>query len=241
MLRSLRNAFITGIVVILPLGVTIIVIRFLLDKIGTPASKYFFWFLDLELKSMPIVQVGLEFISVLVVLLLITLLGYGSRIFIGRILLNSMELLLDRLPFVSTVYRSVQQIVQTFSQQKKAVFQEVVLIEYPRKRCYVLGFLTSTAKGETQDVTDEHIVNVFVPTTPNPTSGFLLMLPEEDITRLDMAITDGIEQVSKEQRIWTPRYRGVLSSFHLGRRNQLHRTRDLPGVFNRLNAAANVA
>ena len=136
MLRSLRNAFITGIVVILPLGVTIIVIRFLLDKIGTPASKYFFWFLDPELKSMPIVQLGLEFISVLVVLLLVTLLGYGSRIFIGRILLNSMELLLDRLPFVSTVYRSVQQIVQTFSQQKKAVFQEVVLIEYPRKRCY---------------------------------------------------------------------------------------------------------
>jgi uncharacterized membrane protein len=195
MLRSLRNAFITGIVVILPLGVTIIVIRFLLDKIGTPASKYFFWFLDPELKSMPIVQVGLEFISVLVVLLLITLLGYGSRIFIGRILLNSMELLLDRLPFVSTVYRSVQQIVQTFSQQKKAVFQEVVLIEYPRKRCYVLGFLTSTAKGETQDVTDEHIVNVFVPTTPNPTSGFLLMLPEEDITRLDMAITDGMKLI----------------------------------------------
>ena len=195
MLRSLRNAFITGIVVILPLGVTIIVIRFLLDKIGTPASKYFFWFLEPELKSMPIAQVGLEFISVLVVLLLITLLGYGSRIFIGRILLNSMELLLDRLPFVSTVYRSVQQIVQTLSQQKKAVFQEVVLIEYPRKRCYVLGFLTSTAKGETQDVTDEHIVNVFVPTTPNPTSGFLLMLPEEDITRLDMAITDGMKLI----------------------------------------------
>ena len=66
MLRSLRNAFITGIVVILPLGVTIIVIRFLLDKIGTPASKYFFWFLEPELKSMPIAQVGLEFISVLV-------------------------------------------------------------------------------------------------------------------------------------------------------------------------------
>jgi uncharacterized membrane protein len=195
MLRSLRNAFITGIVVILPLGVTMIVIRFLLDKIGTPASKYFFWFLDPELRAMPIVQIGLEVISVLVVLLLITLLGYSSRIFIGRFILNSMERLLDRVPFISTVYRSVKQIVQTFSQQKKAVFQEVVLIEYPRKRCYVLGFLTSTAKGETQDVTGEHIVNVFVPTTPNPTSGFLLMLPEEDITRLEMSIPDGMKLI----------------------------------------------
>ena len=119
MLRSLRNAFITGIVVILPLGVTMIVTRFLLDKIGMPASKFFFWFLDPELRAMPIVQIGLEFISVLVVLLLITLLGYGSRIFIGRIILNSMERLLDRVPFISTVYRSVKQIVQTFSQQKK--------------------------------------------------------------------------------------------------------------------------
>lgn len=195
MLRSLRNAFITGLVVILPLGVTMIVIRFLLDRIGTPASKYFFWFLDPELRDMPIVQIGLEVLSVLVVLLLITLLGYSSRIFIGRFILNSLELLLDRVPFINTVYRSVKQIVQTFSQQKKAVFQEVVLIEYPRKRCYVLGFLTSTAKGETQDVTGEHIVNVFVPTTPNPTSGFLLMLPEDDITRLDMTIADGMKLI----------------------------------------------
>ena len=195
MLRSLRNAFITGIVVILPLGVTMIVIRFLLDKIGTPTSKYFFWFLEPELRDMPIVQLGLELLSVLVVLLLITLLGYSSRIFIGRFILNSMEQLLDRVPFISTVYRSVKQIVQTFSQQKKAVFQEVVLIEYPRKRCYVLGFLTSTAKGETQDVTGEHIVNVFIPTTPNPTSGFLLMLPEDDVTRLEMSIADGMKLI----------------------------------------------
>jgi uncharacterized membrane protein len=195
MLRSLRNAFITGIVVILPLGVTMIVIRFLLDRIGTPTSKYFFWFLDPGFRDMPIVQLGLELLSVLVVLLLITLLGYSSRIFIGRFILNSMEQLLDRVPFINTVYRSVKQIVQTFSQQKKAVFQEVVLIEYPRKRCYVLGFLTSTAKGEPQDVTGEHIVNVFVPTTPNPTSGFLLMLPEDDVTRLKMSIADGMKLI----------------------------------------------
>jgi uncharacterized membrane protein len=110
-------------------------------------------------------------------------------------LLNSLELLLDRVPLINSIYRSVKQIVQTFNQQKKAVFQEVVLLEYPRKKCYVLGFLTSTAMGETQDATTEHIVNVFVPTTPNPTSGFLLMLPEDDITRLDMSIADGMKLI----------------------------------------------
>jgi uncharacterized membrane protein len=195
MFRSLRNAFFTGVVVILPLGVTLIVISFLLDKLGTPASQFFFWFLDRDLREMPAIELALELISVFVVFALITALGYFSRFFLGRMVLTNLEKLLDRVPFINLVYRSVKQIVDTFSQQKKAVFQEVVLIEYPRKRCYVLGFLTNTAKGETQAATGEHIVNVFVPTTPNPTSGFLLMLPEDDITRLQMTIADGMKLI----------------------------------------------
>ena len=99
------------------------------------------------------------------------------------------------MPFINTVYRTVRQIVDTFSAQKKAIFQEVVLLEYPRKRCYALGFLTSTARGEPQNMTGEHIVNVFIPTTPNPTSGFLLMLPEEDITHLKMSVADGMKLI----------------------------------------------
>lgn len=195
MFRSLRNAFITGIVVILPLGATVIVIKFLLVKLGNPASQFFFWYLDSEWRNLPAVKFALETISVFVVFLLITLLGYGSRFVLGRIILGGLERLLDRVPLINTVYGTVKQIVDTFSQQKKAIFQEVVLIEYPRKRCYVLGFLTSTAKGETQASTGEHIVNIFVPTTPNPTSGFLLMLPEEDITRLQMSIADGMKLI----------------------------------------------
>lgn len=195
MFRSLRNAFITGVIVILPLGVTLMVINVLLDNLGTPASKFFFWFLDPDLRDLPVVQFGLEVLSILVVLLLITLLGYGSKLFIGRWMLNSFERLLGRVPFINTVYRTVKQIVETFSKQQKAVFQEAVLLEYPRKRCYVLGFLTSEAKGETQRVTGEQILNIFVPTTPNPTSGFLLMVPDEDITRLDMSVADGMKLI----------------------------------------------
>jgi uncharacterized membrane protein len=93
------------------------------------------------------------------------------------------------------VYRTAKQIVDTFSHQQKAVFQEVVLIEYPRKDCYVIGFLTSEAKGEPQAATGEAIVNIFVPTTPNPTSGFLLMLPKTDITPLNMSIADGMKLI----------------------------------------------
>lgn len=195
MLRSLRNAFITGVIVVLPLGVTLIVINFLLDKIGTPASNFFFWYLDPAWRNMPAVQFGLQVLSIIFVLLLITLLGYGSKLFIGRWFLHRFEQLLDRVPFINTVYRTVKQIVDTFSRQKKAVFQEVVLVEYPRKRSYVIGFLTSEAKGEPQAMTGEQIVNVFIPTTPNPTSGFLLMLPEEDITHLKMSVADGMKLI----------------------------------------------
>ncbi|CAI8268570.1 MAG: Uncharacterised protein [Opitutia bacterium UBA7350] len=193
--RSTRNAFLTGIFVILPLSVTVFVINLLLDRVGTPASSFFFFYLDPVWREMPIVKLSLEVLSLFVVLMLITLLGYGSRFVIGRLLLSSFERILGSLPFINTVYRTVKQIVDTFGEQKKAVFQEVVLLEYPRKKSYVLGFLTSKASGETQSVTGEEIVNIFVPTTPNPTSGFLLMLPEEDITRLDMSIAEGIKLI----------------------------------------------
>ena len=99
------------------------------------------------------------------------------------------------MPFLSTVYRSVKQIVETFGKENRAVFKEVVLIEYPRPNCYVLGFLTNDASGETEAVIGKKLTNVFVPTTPNPTSGFLLLLPREDIFRLDMSVGDGMKML----------------------------------------------
>ena len=193
MFRSIRNAFITGIIVILPLGVTIFVINLLIDKLGRPASRFFFGNLDVAPGSP--MDKALALLAVIIVFALITLIGYGSRFVIGRVLLNFFEQLLHRVPLINTVYGTVKQIVTTFSEQKKAVFQEVVLLEYPRKNFYVLGFLTSEAKGEPQAVTGEKIVNIFVPTTPNPTSGFLLMLPENDITRLTMSVADGMKVI----------------------------------------------
>ncbi|MGC6423544.1 MAG: DUF502 domain-containing protein [Lentimonas sp.] len=195
MFRSIRNAFITGVFVILPLGVTTIVVNFLLEKLGKPASNFFFWYLDTEWRNVAAVELLLQLISVVVVLILITLLGYFSKFFIGKLMFVGIERLLDRVPLINMVYRTVKQIVDTFSQQKKAVFQEVVLIEYPRPNCYVLGFLTGKAKGETQMITDQNVLNIFVPTTPNPTSGFLLMLPETDVRKLEMSIADGMKLI----------------------------------------------
>ena len=164
MFRSLRNAFITGIVVILPLGVTIILIKFLLVKLGNPASQLFFWYFDSEWRNLPSVKFALETTSVFVVFSLITVFGYGSRFVLGRIILNGLERLLDQVPFINTVYRSVKQIVETFGKENRAVFKEVVLVEYPRPNCFVIGFLTNEASGETVEVIGKSLTNVFVPT-----------------------------------------------------------------------------
>ena len=195
MIRSIRTAFITGLVIILPLGVTGLVIGIILDKIGNPASELFFRFIDSNIRDMPSVGISLQVLSLIIVFTIITILGFGSRIFIGQFLFNSFEKVVTRVPFINLIYNTVKQIVDTFSKQQKAIFQETVLIEYPRKGIYAVGFLTNRTKGEIQELTGADLVNVFVPTTPNPTSGFLLMLPKQDVIRMKMSISDGMKLI----------------------------------------------
>lgn len=195
MLKSLRNAFVTGLVILLPLGFTVFVVNFLLKVVGAPSSKIFFSFLDPALRQRPWVEPTLDLISTLVVVILITFLGIISRYFLGRIIVGITEKVVSTLPFISTVYKTAKQIVDTFSKEQKAVFQKAVLVEYPRKGVYALGFLTSTAKGEIQHKTKADVLNIFVPTTPNPTSGFLLMVAKDEVIELDMSITDGMKLV----------------------------------------------
>jgi len=134
-------------------------------------------------------------LATVIVFLAITLLGYLSRYFVGKWLLSVAENMLDKVPFINTVYKTVKQIVETFSSQQKAVFRKAVLIEYPRKGIWAIGFLTSETQGEAQIKTDRKLRNIFVPTTPNPTSGFLLMIPVEEVYELEMTIGDGMKLI----------------------------------------------
>ena len=221
MLRSIRTAFITGLLILLPLGVTAFIIGIVLDRIGNPASELFFNFIDQNIRELPTVEIPLQLLSILIVFLIITALGYFSRIFIGQLFLRFFERILTRLPLISQVYNTVKQLVDTFSQQKKAVFQEVVMIEYPRKGIYAIGFLTNQAKGEVQSLTGENLVNVFVPTTPNPTSGFLLMLPHEDVIPMQMSVADGMKTIISGGAV-TPTFEdtGTNNSSNAGQSNE---------------------
>lgn len=195
MIKNLRNSFVSGLILLAPLGVTIIVVNFLLDRVGAPASNILFQFIDPALRTSPWVATVLSILSTIIVVAMITALGYLSNFFIGRIAVNLAERMIIALPFVNSVYKTVKQIVDTFSKQKQAVFQRCVLIEYPRKGVYVLGFKTGDAKGEVQHRTGAMVSNIFVPTTPNPTSGFLLMVPVDEVIDMDLSITDGMKLI----------------------------------------------
>lgn len=193
--RKFRNAFLTGLLIFLPLGTTIFVLNFLLDLFKDPVTRLAFQ-LGLSEESF---FFGLETLLAALGLILgilgLTLLGFLSNYVLGKFFISTTEKFLDKVPFLSTVYRSVKQIVETFGKENRAVFKAVVLIEYPRKDCWVLGFLTGNASSDTEDVVGEKLSNIFVPTTPNPTSGFLLLVPREEVHFLEMSVGDGMKML----------------------------------------------
>lgn len=194
-LRSLRNAFLTGLILLTPLAVSLFVFAWLVNNIGGRFSNNLLYFIPSEWLAREDLQLIWNILATLIVFLAITLLGYLSRYFVGKWFLSITENILNKVPFINTVYKTVKQIVETFTSQQKAVFKKTVLIEYPRKGIWAIGFLTSETKGETQIKTHRNLRNVFVPTTPNPTSGFLLMIPEEEVHEMEMSIGDGMKLI----------------------------------------------
>lgn len=195
MLRSLRNWFISGLLLLSPIAVTVFVLNLLVQRLGAPTRRVLFGQIRLDPESQFWLESALNVIALIAILTLITLFGRISQLFIGRYVISTFERLVNNLPFVRTVYNTVKQIRDTFVQQEKAVFQQTVLVEYPKKGTYALGFLTGTARGETQERTSADLINIFVPTTPNPTSGFLLMVPREEVIFLQMSIGDGMKLI----------------------------------------------
>ncbi len=193
--RRFRNAFLTGLLVFLPLGTTIFVIDFLLDLFKGPALRFASYLGFWENYSFFGLETLLAIAGLLIGIILLTLLGYFSKYLLGRVFINLTERAMDKVPFINTVYRSVKQIVETFGKENRAVFKEVCLVEYPRKGCFALGFITSESSSHVDEKLGRSYTYVFVPTTPNPTSGFLLLLDQEEIFRLDVSVGDGMKML----------------------------------------------
>lgn len=191
-ITTVRNSFFSGLLLLAPLAVTLMVFLWLIERVGGSVRPLYDRFLPDPLRAIPFIW---DVLATGIVFVLITLLGFVSRYFLGKYILGVGERFLQTIPGVNSVYGSVKQIVQTFSSQNRNVFSKVVLIQFPRRGLYAIAFLTNKAQGEPQAKTAEEVWTVFVPTTPNPTSGFLIMVPKADIVELDMSVGEGMKFV----------------------------------------------
>ncbi|MGR3370003.1 MAG: DUF502 domain-containing protein [Sagittula sp.] len=221
LLANLRNSFLTGIVVIAPVGLTVWLIwtvvgwvdgvvwpfvpdrlqpnallnRWMVDASGDPRIPWLFEFLDSNNDG--ILEVNVRGLGVVVFLLFTIIVGWIAKGLIGRSMINFAESLVDRTPVVRSIYSGIKQLAETVFAQSERSFEKACLIEYPRKGIWAIGFISTDAKGEIarRTPTSAGLTSVFVPTTPNPTSGFLLFFPVEDVIELDMTIEDAAKLV----------------------------------------------
>lgn len=192
LLTSLRNAFLSGLLLLAPLAITAWVFGQIFNLVGGAFRPLFEPYLPAPLQSLALLW---DVLATIAVLMIITILGYLSRYVFGQYFGGLAERFIQSIPGVNTVYNTVKQIVDTFSAQHRNLFSKVVLVEFPHKGVHTIGFFTGEVRGELQSKTGQELWSVFVPTTPNPTSGFLLLLPKHDIIELEMSVGDGMKMV----------------------------------------------
>ena len=176
-LARLRNYFITGIVVLVPIGITLYLTKFFISVSSNLIPK--------EINPNSYLPFSIPGLEILLSIIFITVIGWLSLSFIGKKILQLVNETLKRIPILRTIYSAIGQMTESLA-PRKGNKKSVVLVEYPRKGSWAVGFATKDNKGEISKKTSTELVNVFVPTTPNPTSGFLLMFPKKEIIYLDM-------------------------------------------------------
>ncbi|MBS0632053.1 MAG: DUF502 domain-containing protein [Verrucomicrobia bacterium] len=190
---SFRTAFFSGLLLLAPLWVTIWAFFQVIALLGGTFRPLYEHLLPDSLQRIPFLW---DFLSTIVVLGLITLIGYLSRYVFGKYFLEVGERIIHGIPGLGHVYNTVKQIVDTFGSQNRNVFSKVVLVQFPRQGAWTLGFLTNKAQGEAQLKTGAgELWTVFVPTTPNPTGGYLLMFPPHEVIELEMSVGDGMKMI----------------------------------------------
>ena len=193
LLGGLRSSFLTGLIVIAPIGLTIWLIWTVvgwIDGFVLPLVPYHF-------RPEQYIGINLRGVGVMIFLIFTVIVGWVAKGLLGRSLIRWAESLVERTPVVRSIYSGIKQIAETVFTQSERSFEKACLIEYPRKGIWAIGFISTDTRGEVaQKATAENgMMSVFVPTTPNPTSGFLLFFPKEDVIELDMSIEEAAKLV----------------------------------------------
>ena len=178
---KIRNNFIAGIVVLIPIGITLYLTLFLIRISGKVIPK--------EINPNNYLPFDIPGVEILVALIIITLIGWLSLSFLGKKFFELFNNILKKIPILRTIYSAIGQMTESFTKTDNKE-KSVVLLEYPRKGVWAVGFATKENKGEMAEKTNKKLINVFVPTTPNPTSGFLLMFPMDEVIYLNMTFEE---------------------------------------------------
>ena len=178
---KIRNYFFTGIIVLVPIGFTLYLSRFLMNISSD--------LLPSKINPNSYLPINIPGIEIIITIFFITFVGFLSLSFLGKKFLQLIDTLFKKIPLLGTFWSAVKQMSQSFKDNKHKK-KSVVLVEYPRKGVWAVGFATKENEGEIKNKTNKDLVNVFVPTTPNPTSGFLLMFEKNDIIYLDMSFEE---------------------------------------------------
>jgi uncharacterized membrane protein len=185
--KNLRNSFFAGLLVVVPVAASLLIL------LGV-----FTWVTDFMLPDALRQQMLTPLYRVIALVLFVAFtmwVGWVTRLVVGKQMVSGTEAIIARVPLMNKTYGFMKEISQTLLSGRKTMFQRVVLVEFPRAGIYSVGFVTSEAEGEAQAKTGETVINVFVPTTPNPTSGFLILVPREQLIDLKMTVAEGMKLV----------------------------------------------
>jgi len=192
-ITSLRNAFLTGLVLVAPLAVTVWALRLAIGIVGGSITPLFSPYLPEPLQHLP--AVFWDVVTTFIALGLVTLLGFLSQLFLGKLVGAAAERLIQNIPGIGGFYNSVKQFIETFGAKDRAQFSKVVLVQFPRAGAYTLGFVTNTGRGEPHAHLSPDHWAVFVPTCPSPVNGFFMYLPKSELIELEISVSDGMKTI----------------------------------------------
>ncbi|MBI3853991.1 MAG: DUF502 domain-containing protein [Verrucomicrobia bacterium] len=193
-----RANFLTGLAVVLPAVISLAVAKWLFGTVSSLTDTLLIFLpktLTHERSGDGPMYWYWSLVALVLAILLISLVGLLARYYLGKKMIRWVDTALLRVPLLNKIYGAIKQVNEAFSSGSKSSFKTVVLIEFPRTGMYSIGFITSEQHDEVQTKTKEKVVCVFVPTTPNPTSGFLVLVPEDKVTKLEMSVADGIKYI----------------------------------------------
>ena len=189
--QRVRAYFLTGILITAPLFITCYLAWLFIGFVDAKVTPL----LPEQYNPESYLPFGVPGLGLIILFIFLTIVGAVTAGFFGKLWLRFTERLLNRMPVVRNIYSAVKQILETVLAQQSSAFREAVLVEYPRRGLWAIAFITGRTEGEVQNVTEEECINIFLPTTPNPTSGFLLFVPKKDLISLNMSTEEAIKMV----------------------------------------------